>query len=94
MENNYSGLFEPDLVLGSIKNSFKMLTPHVQYRNPVMFVTYIGAIITTIIVLFEIFNFSISWFDIQITIWLWFTVLFANYAESVAESRGKRKQPA
>lgn len=89
MENNVTSFFAWDMMIGSIKNSFKMLTPQVQYRNPVMFVTYIGAIITTIIVINEIANWSISWFDFQITLWLWFTVLFANYAESIAESRGR-----
>jgi K+-transporting ATPase ATPase B chain len=66
-----------------------MLTPRIQIKNPVMFVTYLGAIATTIYVISEISYHAVSWFDVQITIWLWFTVLFANFAEAIAESRGK-----
>ncbi len=77
------------MVLDSIGEAFKMLTPSIQIRNPVMFVTYLGAIATTLYVINELYRHQISWFDIQITIWLWFTVLFANFAEAIAESRGK-----
>ncbi len=78
-----------DLVWGSVKESILMLSPQIQFKNPVMFVTYIGAILTT---LYTIFNWSHSGsyiFNIQITLWLWFTVIFANFAQSIAESRGK-----
>jgi len=54
-----------------------------------MFVTYLGAIITSLYVLNEIYNHQLSWFNIQIAVWLWFTVLFANFAQAIAESRGK-----
>lgn len=73
----------------SLWHSIKMLSPHVQVRNPVMFVTYISALITTCYVVFEMFQGVFSGFNIQIAIWLWFTVFFANFAESLAESRGK-----
>lgn len=66
-----------------------MLTPQVQINNPVMFVTYLGAITTTLYVINQIAQSQISWFDFQITVWLWFTVVFANFAQSIAESRGK-----
>ncbi len=66
-----------------------MLTPNVQMKNPVMFITYIGAIATTLYVLNEIWSHTTNWFDIQITIWIWFTVIFANFAQALAESRGK-----
>lgn len=69
----------------SLKTAFMMLNPLVQLKNPVMFVTYISAILTTLYTLFV----SPSNFHIQITIWLWFTVLFANWAQGIAESRGK-----
>jgi len=60
-------------------------------RNPVMFVTMIGAIITT----YEIFvSHELRTFVIQIAIWLWFTVLFANFAEAMAEGRGKSQADA
>jgi len=61
------------------------LKPHVQFRNPVMFVTYLGAIFTTLITM----SGSFSGFNLQITLWLWFTVLFANFSSAIAESRGK-----
>lgn len=66
-----------------------MLSPRVQIKNPVMFVAYLGAIIVTLYVLNEIIHRPISWFDVQIALWLWFTVIFANLAEAIAESRGK-----
>jgi K+-transporting ATPase ATPase B chain len=73
----------------ALKNSFKMLMPHIQFRNPVMFVTYLGAILTTLYVLNEWRHHALSSFDLQISLWLWFTVIFANFAEALAESRGK-----
>lgn len=71
--------------MDAMKKSFAMLAPACQLNNPVMFVTYVGAICTTLHILLV----SFSFFDIQIALWLWFTVLFANFAEAVAESRGK-----
>ncbi|MHA3770424.1 potassium-transporting ATPase subunit KdpB [Verrucomicrobiota bacterium sgz303538] len=62
----------------------KKLDPRVQLRNPVMFVVYIGAIVTTLVSIQ-----APTGFNIQIAIWLWFTVLFANFAEAIAEGRGK-----
>ena len=73
----------------SFKNSFKMLSPNVQIKNPVMFIVYIGAILTTFYNFIDIYKAAPSWFHIHIGFWLWITVLFANFAESVAESRGK-----
>ncbi|MEI8124355.1 MAG: potassium-transporting ATPase subunit KdpB [Parachlamydiaceae bacterium] len=84
-----SNFFNTKVVLSAVKRSLLMLTPQIQIKNPVMFVTYLGAIVTTACVINEIFTHSLSWFDVQITIWLWFTVLFANFAEAIAESRGK-----
>lgn len=77
------------MILESVKNAFLMLVPHIQFKNPVMFVTYLGAIATTWYAINEISSHSVSWFDVQIAIWLWFTVIFANFAEALAESRGK-----
>lgn len=77
------------MLLESIKSALLMLTPTVQIKNPVMFVTYLGAIVVTLSVLRDAITHSPSWFDIQISIWLWFTVIFANFAESIAEARGK-----
>lgn len=89
MKNGYSVLLEKKLILGSLKDAFVMLTPNVQFKNPVMFVTYIGAIATTLCLLSDFYDKSLSWFNIQITLWLWFTVYFANFAQAIAESRGK-----
>ncbi len=82
-------LLNTRMVLSSIKEAFAMLTPQAQIKTPVMFVTYLGAVVTTLCVLEEISHHRLSWFDFQITLWLWFTLLFANFAQTIAESRGK-----
>ncbi len=85
MKNNISQFFDSKLIFGSIQTSFFMLNPRIQFKNPVMFVTYIGAIACSIHLFIDYF----SSFNLQITLWLWFTVLFANFAQAIAESRGK-----
>lgn len=82
-------LFTKKDILKGILDSFKKLDPKDQLRNPVMFIVYLGAIITTAIVMIEAAMGSFSSFDLQIAIWLWFTVLFANFAEAIAEGKGK-----
>src|SRR5581483_11944916 len=77
-------LFDPPIVKRAIVDSFRKLNPRGMMKNPVMFVVEIGAAMTTLGLLHEW-----SWFAAQITIWLWFTVLFANFAEAMAEGRGK-----
>lgn len=89
MKYKYSRLLDTKIIASSIKDAFRMLTPQVQFKNPVMFVAYLGAITTTLYVVDEIVRGSISGFNLQITLWLWFTVLFANFAQAIAESRGK-----
>ncbi len=79
-----SSLFDKSLVRGAIVDSFRKLDPRTQLRNPVMFIVYLGAIITTVITAT-----APSAFHVQVTLWLWFTVLFANFAEAIAEGRGK-----
>lgn len=76
------------LILPAIKESFLKLNPRVQVKNPVMFVTLLGAILTTVSIFLNRSGSSLG-FEIQIAIWLWFTVLFANFAEALAEGRGK-----
>jgi K+-transporting ATPase ATPase B chain len=84
-------LFDRAIVSHAIGDSFLKLDPRRMIRNPVMFVTMIGAIITT----YEIFvSHEPRAFVIQIAIWLWFTVLFANFAEAMAEGRGKSQADA
>lgn len=87
-ENSKNPLFNSKLVGPAIKESFLKLDPRVQMKNPVMFVTLIGAIITTAYVILDIGHGS-KIFELQIALWLWFTVLFANFAEAIAEGRGK-----
>ena len=86
-------LFDRELILPAIKDAFIKLNPKVQMRNPVMFVTLLGAILTTVYVILDVGNGSKS-FEIQIAFWLWFTVLFANFAEAIAEGRGKAQAEA
>lgn len=87
-ELHSSKLFNRELIFPAIKDSFWKLDPRVQMKNPVMFVTLIGAIMTTVYVVFGIGQGS-RLFELQISLWLWFTVLFANFAEALAEGRGK-----
>ncbi len=82
-------LLDRKIITQAIIMSFKKLNPVVQLKNPVIFVVYIGAIFTTLIFLHEIISSSFSWFNFQISLWLWLTVLFADFSEALAEGRGK-----
>lgn len=81
-------LFNSELMIPALKDALLKLDPRYQIRNPVMFVTMIGAVLTTVYVIFGVGQGS-RVFEVQIALWLWFTVLFANFAEAVAEGRGK-----
>jgi K+-transporting ATPase ATPase B chain len=83
-------------ILGrAVVESFAKLDPRIQIRNPVMFLVEIGSVLTTAIFLRELFSGSGNpLFTGQVTIWLWFTVLFANFAEAMAEGRGKAQAAA
>jgi len=84
-------LFDPVLVMPAIKASFIKLDPRVQWRNPVIFVVYIGSILTTLLGLQALQGkgeASVG-FIFAVALWLWFTVLFANFAEALAEGRSK-----
>ncbi len=81
-------LFDPPIVKQAIIESFKKLNPRVQVRNPVMFVVFVGAILTTVLIFIGEPGISRG-FIISVTLWLWFTLLFANFAEAMAEGRGK-----
>lgn len=89
MKYKENRLLNLNMLIDSIKESLVMLQPQIQFKNPVMFVTYLGAITTTLYVIFALLQNKTSWFDIQIMLWLWFTVIFANFAQAIAESRGK-----
>jgi K+-transporting ATPase ATPase B chain len=84
-------LFDPSIVRQAIADSFRKLTPRRQVRNPVMFVVYVGAILTTLLWLQALVGKgeAPAWFIFWVSVWLWFTVLFANFAEAMAEGRGK-----
>lgn len=77
------------MIIQALKESFIKLNPVVLIKNPVIFIVGIGALMTTAVVITDIINGHFSSLNFQITIWLWFTVLFANFAEAVAEGRGK-----
>jgi K+-transporting ATPase ATPase B chain len=90
MENrNMSRLFTREIAIQALKDSFVKLNPRTLVKNPVIFIVGIGALMTTVVVLVDIYNRQFSSFNFQITLWLWFTVLFANFAEAIAEGRGK-----
>ncbi len=83
-------LTDQKLVLRAALDSFVKLHPRTMVKNPVMFVVEVGALLTTIELLRDTLNHAGQFsFGLQITVWLWFTVLFANFAEAMAEGRGK-----
>ncbi len=84
-----TSLFNKEILLQATKDSFIKLNPALLIKNPVIFIVAIGSLLTTIIVFIGIFQGSFSSFNLQIAIWLWFTVLFANFSEAIAEGRGK-----
>ena len=82
-------IFNKKLLARAAKDSVMKLSPALLIKNPVIFIVGIGALLTTIIVFIGIFQGAYSSFNLQIAIWLWFTVLFANFSEAIAEGRGK-----
>jgi potassium-transporting ATPase ATP-binding subunit len=85
-----SALFDPKIVMPAIGSAFVKLDPRTLIRNPVMFVLEVVTALTTIILIRDLVTGGQSLaFEFQIVIWLWFTVLFANFAEAIAEGRGK-----
>lgn len=89
MVEKQGNLLDSKILISSFLGALKMLTPQVQIKNPVMFVTYIASITITLHVITHAFLHQFSWFDLQIAIWLWLTVIFANFSQSLAEGRGK-----
>ncbi len=84
-------LFDPTIVRQAVIDSFRKLTPKRQVRNPVMFVVYVGSILTTLLWFQAVVGKgeAPAGFIFWVSVWLWFTVLFANFAEAMAEGRGK-----
>jgi len=86
MSTQAPSLFDKAILLPAVGDAFKKLNPRLMVKNPVMFVTEVAAVLTTV----ATFTARIDQgFIVQLAIWLWFTVLFANFAEAVAEGRGK-----
>ncbi|HEY4594462.1 MAG TPA: potassium-transporting ATPase subunit B, partial [Thermoanaerobaculia bacterium] len=96
MSKRQKSLFDPQIVRGAVKDSFRKLHPRVMVRNPVMFVVYIGSILTTGLFVQALAGRgeAPAGFILAVAVWLWFTVLFANFAEAMAEGRGKAQAAA
>ncbi len=84
-----AGAFSPSQLVASLPDALRKLDPRAQLRNPVMFVVWVGSLLVTVLAAIEVGTGTPSVFSILIAVWLWFTVLFANLAEAVAEGRGK-----
>ncbi len=83
-------LFDPPIVRRAVGDAFAKLAPRGIVRNPVMFVVFVGSILTTLVLVRDIAErLPGIGFTLQIAVWLWFTVLFANFAEAMAQGRGK-----
>jgi len=89
-------LVTPGILRRALRESFVKLLPQHQWRNPVMFVVWIGSILTTVLLLQALFGTGEAGaaFILAVTSWLWFTVLFANFAEAIAEGRSKAQADA
>ena len=85
-----SALFDAKIVMPAIGSAFVKLDPRLQVHNPVMFIVELGSVITTVL----FFKNSFDWFTGIVAFWLWLTVLFANFAEAIAEGRGKAQASA
>ncbi|MGN6814653.1 MAG: potassium-transporting ATPase subunit KdpB, partial [Solirubrobacterales bacterium] len=95
-ETRPRSLFDPEIVRPALVESVRKVDPRVQVRNPVMFVVEIGAAITTVAWLIQVFGggplgggHEPAWFTFTVSLWLWLTVVFANHAEAMAEGRGR-----
>ena len=89
-QSRSKSLWNPKIVRQALLDSFIKLNPRAMMKNPVMFVVEVGSVITTVLLFKDVAAHRPGFgFDLQITLWLWFTVLFANFAEAMAEGRGK-----
>ena len=93
--NSYhTKIFDGKIIRAALKDAFKKFNPRLLMRNPVIFVVAAGAVLCTWSVLFDMARGEPYAFNLQITLWLWFTVFFANFAEAIAEGRGKAQANA
>src|SRR5690349_4421369 len=83
-------IWDRSLVRAGVTDAFRKLDPRLMVRNPVMFVVEVGAVLTSVLLVRDLLQGRTGGgFELQITLWLWITVLFANLAEAMAEGRGK-----
>jgi potassium-transporting ATPase ATP-binding subunit len=96
MARQSASIFSGELALAAVKDSFPKLDPRLQLKNPVMFIVELGSVITTGIFVLDLARGHTGslWFVGVIAVWLWLTVLFANFAEAIAEGRGKAQANA
>ncbi|HEX6899782.1 MAG TPA: potassium-transporting ATPase subunit KdpB [Thermoanaerobaculia bacterium] len=96
MSRKKTSLFDPGILRGAVKDSFRKLDPRLMIRNPVMFVVYAGSFLTTGLWIQALVGRgeAPAGFTLAVALWLWFTVLFANFAEAMAEGRGKAQAAA
>ncbi len=89
MEEKSVTIWQPKIIKAAVGGSFRRLDPRLLWHNPVMFVVEVVSVITTAISAHELITGGPFGFNVQISLWLWFTILFANFAEALAEGRGK-----
>src|SRR6185312_17084362 len=96
MARTSAGIFSRELAAAAVRDSFPKLDPRTQLKNPVMFIVELGSVITTAIFVLDLVRGQTGqlWFVGVIAVWLWLTVLFANFAEAIAEGRGKAQANA
>ena len=82
-------IWQTKFIIPALKESLKKLNPLMMIQSPVMFIVEMVTIVTTFIVIYDIFTGKSIAFDLQITLWLWFTIIFANFAEALAEGQGR-----
>ena len=94
-ENKGRAIWDLKIVERAIWDSILKLNPRKMMSNPVMFVVEVGSVVTTVLLVRDVMSHQGQFgFNLQITLWLWFTVLFANFAEAMAEGRGKAQADA
>ncbi len=89
MEERAVSIWRSGFIGAAVRGSFRRLDPRLLWRNPVIFVVEIVSVVTSLIALADMVSGGPFGFTIQISVWLWFTVLFATFAEALAEGRGK-----
>lgn len=86
-------IFDGNILRQAIVESLKKLSPHIMVKNPVMFIVEVGSAVTTLLFVRDMLTSGHAsaplWFTVSVSVWLWFTVIFANFAEAVAEGRGR-----